>query len=48
MADHTQITGLKESIERLSSLQEIPFNDEHALVRRAGRIMRMRKDVVVQ
>jgi hypothetical protein len=39
VTDGTQITGLKDSIGRLSSLREIPFEDEHGLVHRARRIM---------
>jgi hypothetical protein len=44
----TQITGLKSSLERLSSLPEVPFDDEYELVRRAGRIHAMWKGVLVE
>ena len=39
MTDRTQITGLKDSVELLSSLPEIPFDDEYGLVPHARRII---------
>ena len=38
LADQMQITGLKDNIERLSNLPDIPFDDEYALSCRAGRL----------
>jgi len=38
-ADIIEMTGLKDSIERLSSSTDIPFEDEYGLVHHAGRIM---------
>jgi hypothetical protein len=41
-----QTTGLKNSLELLSRLSDVPFGDEHELVRRAGGISAIWEGVV--